>query len=78
MGGLACKTKVILNGSAVQSLAQHLCYQVEETEYDALTYDQWIGVIKHLNAAEEAMHKAQRAYLEAVGFTGPWPNSMKS
>lgn len=78
MGALACKTKIIINGGAVQDLANRLCYRVEDTPEDSLNYDQWIGIIKHLNAAEDSMHKAQRAYLEAVGFQGPWPNSLKS
>jgi hypothetical protein len=76
MGGQSCKAKVILNGGAVQDSANRLCYQVEETEYTALTDEQWTSVIKHLNAAEESVNKAQRAYLEALGFTGPWPKSL--
>jgi len=76
MGGLACKTKVIINGGAVQDLANRLCYQVEEAEYSSLTDEQWTNVIKHLNAAEESMCRAQRSYLEALGFTGPWPKSL--
>lgn len=77
MGGLACKTKVVLNGGMVESGAHNLCYLVDETEYDALTDEQWTTVIKHLNAAEDSVGKAQRAFLEALGFTGPWPNSLK-
>lgn len=78
MGGVACKAKVILNGGAVQDSANRLCYLVDETEYNALTDEQWTAVIRHLNAAEDSMGKANRAYLEALGFTGPWPNSLKS
>lgn len=76
MGALACKTKIIINGGAVQDLANRLCYRVEETPPDALTYDQWIAIVKHLNTAEDAMCKAQRAYLEALGFMGPWPKAL--
>lgn len=76
MGGAACKAKVILNGGAVQDGAANLCYLVEETEYTALTDDQWTAVIKHLNAAEDSVNKAQRTFLEALGFTGPWPKSL--
>lgn len=78
MGGQSCKAKVILNGGAVQDLANRLCYLIEETEYAALTDAQWTDLIKHLNAAEDEMHKATRSYLESVGFSGPWPNSLKS
>lgn len=76
MGGQACKAKAILNGGAVQDIAKNLCYVIEETEYNALTDDQWTDVIKNLNAAEDSMNKAQREYLEALGFTGPWPKSL--
>lgn len=76
MGGTACKAKVILNGGAVGTLAGGLCYLVEETEYNALTDQQWTSVIKHLNDAEDSVVKARRAFLEALGFTGPWPKSM--
>jgi hypothetical protein len=78
VGGQACKAKVILNGAAVGGLAESLCYLVDETEYDALTDEQWTAVIKHLNTAEDAMLKAQRSFLEALGFNGPWPTSMRS
>lgn len=78
MGAAACKAKAILNGGAVQDLANRLCYVIEETEYDTLTDAQWVDLVKHLNAAEDAMHKAARSYLESLGFTGPWPNSLKS
>lgn len=77
MGGAACKAKVILNGGAVQDGANRLCYLVNETPDEALTYDQWIAVVKHLNTAEDAMNKAQRTFLEGLGFNGPWPNSLK-
>lgn len=77
MGAHACKAKAILNGGAVQDGAANLCYLIGETEYAALTDDQWIAVIKHLNAAEDSVNKAQRTFLEALGFTGPWPNSLK-
>lgn len=76
MGGLACKTKVILDGGVVEAAASKLCYQVEETEYDALTDEQWKDVIKYVNAAEDSMFKAQKTFLEALGYSGPWPKSM--
>lgn len=76
MGGLSCKAKAILNGGMVQSASEKLCYLIDETDYDALTDDQWAIVIKQLNAAEDSMFKAQRAYLEALGFNGPWPKSL--
>lgn len=77
MGGTSCKAKVILNGGAVQDLANRLCYEVKQTPEDSLTYDQWINMVTHLNAAEESVSKAQRIYLEALGFNGPWPKAMK-
>lgn len=77
MGGAACKAKAVLNGGGVQDGAARLCYLIEETGYDALTDDQWTAIIKHLNAAEESVGDAQRAYLEALGFGGPWPKSLK-
>ena len=76
MGGLSCKAKVIINGGMVESAAKKLCYLVDETEYNALTDDQWTTVIKHLNVAEDSMFKAQRSFLEALGFQGPWPKSL--
>ncbi len=76
MGSAACKAKVILNGGAVQDAASRLCYSVEETAYDSLTDEQWTAIIKHLNAAEDSMNKATRAFLESLGFTGPWPKAL--
>ena len=77
MGGVSCKAKVILNGGAVRDGANRLCYLVDDTEYSALTDDQWTAIIKHLNTAEDAMDKAERALLEGLGFAGPWPNRLK-
>lgn len=76
MGGQSCKLKVILNGGMVESAASNLSYLVMETEYESLTDDQWSVIIKHLNAAEDSVFKAQRAYLDAMGFTGPYPKSL--
>lgn len=78
MGGAACKAKAVLNGGAVEDGAARLCYLIDETEYSTLTDEQWTAVIKHLNAAEDSVNKAQREFLESLGFTGPWPNSLKS
>lgn len=77
MGGQACKAKVILNGGAVEDLANRLCYLVDETGYEDLTEPQWTAVIRHLNAAEESMFSAQKEFLESLGFAGPFPKSMK-
>lgn len=76
MGALACRTKIILDGGLVQDAAQKLCYRVEQTADDALTYEEWIDVVKHVNAAEDAILKAQKVFLEALGFSGPWPKAM--
>ena len=76
MGALACKTKIILDGGTVGDTAKNLCYQVQETPEESLSYEQWISIIKHVNEAEESMFKAQRAYLEALGFKGPWPKAL--
>lgn len=76
MGGVSCKAKAILNGGGVQDGAARLCYLIDETEYAALTDDQWIAVIKPLNAAEDAVNKATRAFLDALGYTGPLPKSL--
>lgn len=76
MGGVACKAKVILNGGDVQDGASRLCYLVEETDYSALTEDQWLNIVKHLNAAEDSVDRAKRSFLESLGFNGPWPKSL--
>ena len=76
MGGLACKTKIILDGDVVADAVYSLCERVKETPDEALDYDEWVAIVKHINAAEESVFKAHRAFLEALGFTGPWPKAL--
>lgn len=75
MCDLACKTKIILNGSNAASILNKLCYIVEE-----MTVDQDITtgeeLIKLLNKIEDDSLRAQRLFLEGIGFRGPWPKSM--
>lgn len=74
MGGAACKAKIILNGRTIQSELDALCYQIEELKDldDATGYK----MVHYLNAAEDLVFRAKRAYLESVGFDGPWPHSL--
>lgn len=76
MGGTACKAKIILNGGAIQDAANRLCYQVEEIPGETFPYKEGIEIVKHLNDAEESVMKAQRVFLESLGFNGPWPKSL--
>lgn len=75
MGGQACATKIILNGDTIQSELKALCYQVQETR-EELPDDVGYRMVEYLNAAEDLVFKAKRAYLESQGFEGPWPHSL--
>lgn len=77
MGGTACKTKVILNGSRAEGNLNSLCYLVEETSYDALTDEQWKDIAKHLNDAEDASNRATKAFLDHLGYDGPVDHSLR-
>jgi hypothetical protein len=77
MSGAACKAKVILNGGAIQDAANRLCYQVEEIEAADFPYDEGVKMVKLLNEAEDLVFRAQRIFLESIGFDGPWPNALK-
>lgn len=76
MGGVACKTKVILNGGAIQDMAHRLCYEVEKVSGEDFPYKEGIEIVKLLNGAEDLVARAQRVFLESQGFQGPWPKSL--
>lgn len=76
MGGLPCKEKIILNGGMVRSATEQLCYLVDEVPYDEFPEAAGLKVADLLNQAEDAVFKAQRVFLEARGYKGPWPKSL--
>lgn len=67
-----CETKIILNGRRIYVNAEMLCDTVRE-ERDRVTLPQEaaLKVIKHLNAAEDAIDAATREYIRGIGFEGP-------
>lgn len=74
MGGLACKTKIILNGGTIQSELAQLCYEVKEAK--DLPDKEGYEMVGYLNEAEDLVFKAKRVYLESQGFHGPWPHAL--
>lgn len=75
MGGTACKAKIILNGSVIESVLNSVCYQIQEADYVG-DYDTELKMVEILNHMENQAFAFQRLYLESQGFTGPWPKSM--
>jgi hypothetical protein len=75
MCNLACKTKIILNGSNAANMLNGLCYQVKglSDDQEITTGDE---LIKLLNKMEDDAGRAQRLFLEGVGFKGPWPKAL--
>ena len=76
MGELACKTKIIIDGSNVAGLAEALCeatQNLSDSQVLKLTDEVAYPIIKKLIKAEEVLADAQNLLLDAVGYDGPRP-----
>jgi hypothetical protein len=75
MCDLACKTKIIINGGNAANMLNELCYRVKDLDADG-TITTSDDLIKLLNKIEDDCGKAQRLYLEGIGYRGPWPKAL--
>lgn len=75
---LACKTKIIINGDNVANIVQTLCGQVEYARDHNVAITTGHEVIRQLNIAEDAVCKAQAAFLRGVGYTGEVGHMLQS
>lgn len=75
MGGQPCKAKALLNGRTIQSESGFLIEMLQGPDVDLPDVPGY-EIVRHLNAAEDAVFKAKRIFLETQGFKGPWPHSL--
>lgn len=81
MGGLACKTKIILDGGSAAGYAVALTNAVanmSEKEVAQLTDEVAYPIIERLIYAESALETAHNLLLDAIGYTGPRPGGYAS
>lgn len=76
MGGGPCRAKALLNGLTIQNEVEGLTFAIQQVEPDETNVKLWYAIVEHLNAAEDAVFKAKRCFLQTQGFDGPWPHSM--
>lgn len=75
---LACKTKIIINGDNVGSLVQTLCEQIEYARDHSTPILTGHEIIHQLNIAEDAVCKAQAAFLRGIGYNGEVGHMLQS
>lgn len=79
MGALACKAKIILDSGSAAGYATAVRDTVASlTPEEAtawLTDEAAYPIIKQLIKAEHALEAAHNLLLDAVGYTGPRPNT---
>lgn len=76
MGELACKTKIILDGSSAAGYAQAVVtatQNLSDKQVSKLTDDVAYPIIGKMIEAEHALEKAHNMLLDAVGYDGPRP-----
>lgn len=76
MCDLSCKTKIIINGDNVSALIETLCKQIEWARTADIDLPHGDQIVALLNKMEDDAGKAQRIFLQDVGFTGPWPKAL--
>lgn len=75
MGGRPCMEKIILNSGGIANQAILLNSRVQAPGIE-ISDDKGYEIVKHLNAAEDAVFQATRIFLESQGYDGPWPHSL--
>lgn len=81
MGALACRTKIILDGSSAVGYAQALTNataSLSDEEAAKLTDEAAYPIIERLIYAEAALETAHNLFLDAIGYTGPRPGAYTS
>lgn len=76
MGDLACKTKIILDGSSAAGYAQAIVDTVKsfsDKQTSVLTDEVTYPIIYKMIDAEHALEEAHNMLLDAVGYDGPRP-----
>ena len=76
MGELACKTKIIIDGSNVAGLAESICeatQHLSDGQVLKLTDEVAYPIIKRLIKAEQVLTEAQNLLLDVMEYDGPRP-----
>jgi hypothetical protein len=74
---LACQTKIIINGDMVGKVTEVTCEAIERFLDKGGKFRDGKRLVKLANTLEDAAFAFQRAVLEEMGFTGPWPHSLE-
>lgn len=77
--GTPCEAKVILNGGIAARVLDETCSTIYSyLEGGENHFPNSLKLVKMANEIENKVFEFSREVLEQIGFTGPWPNSMKS
>lgn len=72
-----CEAKIILNGGVAARVLDETCHTIYEfLERGKFSEADKLELVVMANKLEDDVFKFQRRVLEAMGFKGPWPNSL--
>ncbi len=73
----ACDTKIILNGDIAAKVLEATCERIEAFVSAGKTFPNAHKLVVMANKLEDDAFAFTREVLEQIGFSGPWPKSMK-
>lgn len=79
-GGGGCPecAKVILNGGVAARVLDETCHTIYQyLEKEGNKFENIEDLVVRANEIEDKVFDFQREVLEGLGFTGPWPKSLK-
>lgn len=72
----SCEAKVILNGGISARVLDETCHAIYQHVEAGKEFSNIKDLVKRANEIEDLVFRFQRAVLEGIGFTGPWPHSL--
>lgn len=68
--------KVILNGGVAARVLDETCQTIYNHLESGGEFENISELVVKANEIEDLVFRFQRAVLEGIGFTGPWPHSL--
>ncbi len=73
----ACEAKIILNGGVAARVLGETCHMIYGFVESGQTFPDGHKLVEMANKLEDDAFAFTREALEQIGFSGPWPRSMR-
>ena len=71
-----CEAKIILDGDLVEAVFKTTCEAIERYLASGKRLQHTDKILEKLIIAEDAAFAFQRAVLQGMGYSGPWPKCL--